>query len=273
MKLSTEGTADRPKLQGPEETALYLRQFHNELAKQLHDSNFLFFNYGLADWGDPYEWVRPRDHAYRYALNLVRRTLSSLDLEGKTVLDISSGRGGNCYYLLNYSAARFICGLDYCEDYLLFSRQTFSDARLAFAAGDACRLPFADGSADVILNVQSSHCYADLGVFLSEAYRVLKPGGTLAYADAWDLAQFPLEWGVRKQQLAQSEFKFAYAEEIGTGVSLAIRQEDGFGATFLKASSTMNKAPFLSMTNTLKEIESSLSEHRSSYWIYRLTKS
>jgi ubiquinone/menaquinone biosynthesis C-methylase UbiE len=49
--------------------------------------------------------------------------------------------------------------------------------------GDAQRLPFADASFDVVLNVEASHCYPDFPGFLDEVARVLKPGGRFGHAD------------------------------------------------------------------------------------------
>ena len=36
---------------------------------------------------------------------------------------------------------------------------------------------------DIVLNVESSHCYGDINVFLSEVTRVLKPGGCFLWCD------------------------------------------------------------------------------------------
>jgi ubiquinone/menaquinone biosynthesis C-methylase UbiE len=44
-------------------------------------------------------------------------------------------------------------------------------------------MPFDGGMFDVVLNVESSHCYGDIDVFLSEVKRVLKPGGYFLWCD------------------------------------------------------------------------------------------
>merc|ERR1719335_1617700 len=44
-------------------------------------------------------------------------------------------------------------------------------------------LPFADGSMDVVLCIESSHCFADFERFLAEVRRVLRPGGRFSLAD------------------------------------------------------------------------------------------
>ena len=44
-------------------------------------------------------------------------------------------------------------------------------------------MPFDNDSYDVIINVESSHCYPSIPQFLSEVKRVLKPGGFFAWTD------------------------------------------------------------------------------------------
>jgi SAM-dependent methyltransferase len=41
----------------------------------------------------------------------------------------------------------------------------------------------ADASFDVVVNVESSHCYPDAARFFAEVARVLRPGGMLVFAD------------------------------------------------------------------------------------------
>ena len=54
---------------------------------------------------------------------------------------------------------------------------------LSFKNGDAEKIPFQDNSFDVILNVESSHCYGNMANFIAEVYRVLKPNGKFSWAD------------------------------------------------------------------------------------------
>src|SRR5437667_10140454 len=54
---------------------------------------------------------------------------------------------------------------------------------LRFRHGDAEHLPFPEAMFDAVINIESSHCYGDMGRFLREGYRVLRPGGYLLWAD------------------------------------------------------------------------------------------
>ncbi len=40
-----------------------------------------------------------------------------------------------------------------------------------------------NGSFDIVLNIEASHCYGDMSQFLAEVARVLRPGGLFLFAD------------------------------------------------------------------------------------------
>src|SRR4030042_1684299 len=54
---------------------------------------------------------------------------------------------------------------------------------LSFSCGKAESLPFEKDAFDVVINVESSHCYATLGNFLKEVHRVLRLNGYFLLAD------------------------------------------------------------------------------------------
>ena len=54
---------------------------------------------------------------------------------------------------------------------------------LAFVCGDAQSMPFPASSFDAVVNIESSHCCESMDTFLSEVYRVLRPGGRFFFAD------------------------------------------------------------------------------------------
>lgn len=58
------------------------------------------------------------------------------------------------------------------------------DDRISFKYADCSRsLPFADGSIDAVVNIESACHYSDRGRFLHEVHRILKPGGRIAAMD------------------------------------------------------------------------------------------
>ena len=44
-------------------------------------------------------------------------------------------------------------------------------------------MPFEDNAFDVVINVESSHCYASMEKFLNEVKRVLKPNAAFLFCD------------------------------------------------------------------------------------------
>jgi SAM-dependent methyltransferase len=79
--------------------------------------------------------------------------------------------------------AASVVGVDLSAPALRFCRTAPSAVPAAFVQGDAQAVPLADACADVLLNVESSCCYPDIEAFYREVARLLRVGGTFAYAD------------------------------------------------------------------------------------------
>ncbi len=205
---------------------------YESLVSSLPDPRFVFLNYGLAE-ADPAAsaWIRKEDRPYRYHLSLVRRVIGNTLTSGKQVLEIGSGRGGNCAYLAGYGGARRVWGMDRSAAHARFSRERHGTERTEFLVGDAERLPFADRSFDVVLNLESAHCYGDFESFLSEVHRVLRPEGTFCFADVWDWDGLSVDWPRREAQLRDSSLALQSREDITGDVLRSLQQPDGMAAT------------------------------------------
>ena len=94
--------------------------------------------------------------------------------------------------MLRYLEPRSVTGVDLVEANIAAAQRVFKDSRLRFVHANAEKLPLVDDSADVVLSVESSHCYRSFAAFLSEVRRVLRPGGFFALADHRPLKP---EWG------------------------------------------------------------------------------
>jgi SAM-dependent methyltransferase len=123
------------------------------------------------------------DEPYRYPIQLYHRVAGQTDLEGKQVLEVSSGHGGGASYLMRTLHPASYIGLDLNPRAVAFCAERHSVPGLTFALGDAENLPFADESFDAVVNVEASHCYPRFPRFLDEVARVLRPGGRFLYAD------------------------------------------------------------------------------------------
>lgn len=145
----------------------------------------VFMNYGYAPISadEPPVELLAEDEQDRYCIQLYHRIASAVDLRGREVLEVGCGRGGGASYVARYLGPRSMTGVDFARIAIDFCRRHHRRDGLRFERADAEALPFPDASFDTVLNVESSHCYPDVDRFLAEAARVLRPGGSLLFAD------------------------------------------------------------------------------------------
>lgn len=134
-------------------------------------------NYGYAEAG---EAAADMD---RFGLALYAAVAGGGELTDSDVLEVGCGRGGGTAHVFERFAPATMTGVDLARTAVDQARRRHGRPGLSFRVGDAQRLPFADGSFDAVVNVESSHCYPDVPRFLAEVARVLRPGGMLLMAD------------------------------------------------------------------------------------------
>ena len=147
---------------------------YNEFMKLTHPA-FIWMNFGMD--GADFSWLRPEDVEWKYQVNLARYNLRGIDLTGKRFLDTGSGRGGNCWYVKRYHAASRVVGLEQNKAQVNWCRDRFRDSGIEFKRGDAQKMPFRDGSFDVVSNLESAGHYPDRQRFYRGVYRALSPSG------------------------------------------------------------------------------------------------
>lgn len=99
-------------------------------------------------------------------------------------LDVATGTGNTAFALAPH--VRRVVGLDVTREMLDEARRLADERQIAnteWVIGDACRLPFADGTFDLYTVRAAPHHFADIDAFLAEAYRVLKPKHDAAFVD------------------------------------------------------------------------------------------
>jgi SAM-dependent methyltransferase len=166
---------------------LLWRGWYDFLATRYPDQRWTFMNYGYrapeADGALPPLPLEAADEDDRSCIQLYDVVARGAPIAGRELLEVGCGRGGGAAYVARRLDARRVVAVDLSPRAVALCRRRFAHPRLSFQVGDAERLPFGDASFDVVLNVESSHCYGHFDAFLREARRVLRPDGHLAHAD------------------------------------------------------------------------------------------
>jgi SAM-dependent methyltransferase len=177
---------------------------------------FTVLNYGFSS--EPEDSVLSRDEPEFYCLRLYEHTLRDTPLAATEVLEVSCGRGGGASFVARTYRPNRLVGVDMSSENVRLARDRAARG-LEFRVGNAERLDFADGSFDVVLNIESSHLYDDRTRFFAEAFRVLRPGGHFLYTDGC--------WADDdcSEDLLAAGFELLERREITTNVLRALRRD------------------------------------------------
>lgn len=169
------------RISGRMRSALW-RWWYNSLARRDQDGALLFMNYGYADPALQVS-LEAADEPYRYPIQLYEQTVAGIALAGKTVVEVGCGRGGGASYLARTHQPTRMVGVDLSQEAIAWCRSFHKAPNAEWCHGSASALPLEDASVDVVVNVESSHCYPSMADFVAEVVRVLRPGGEFAFCD------------------------------------------------------------------------------------------
>ena len=202
---------------------LLWRSWYQFLARRYRDQRWTFMNYGYhPPQGMAPLALHPEDEADRSCIQLYRLVAGAVDLTGRDVLELSSGRGGGASFVFRYLRPRRMVGIDVSPLAVAFSRARHAVPGLSFEVGDAERLNLAAASFDTVLNVESSHCYGDLSAFLREVRRVLRPNGYFLYADFRSHTELDAWY----EELRATGLRLVLDQDITRGVVAALDADD-----------------------------------------------
>ncbi len=109
----------------------------------------------------------------------MNRLIPFTEARGKRLLEIGHGIGSD---LLTFAeAGAEVYGVDITEEHHRLAKKNFAlhEQKVELRLGDAAALDFPDASFDIVYSFGVLHHTPDTVRCLSEAYRVLRPGGTL----------------------------------------------------------------------------------------------
>lgn len=161
------------------------RWWYQVLANQYQKPDWSFMNYGFVPLQPEISNLdlAESDENNRYFIQLYHHVATPANVEGKKVLEVGSGRGGGAAYIARYLKPEKMIGVDFSANNIKVASKIHQLPNLSFQQGDAEALPFEDNVFDVVVNVESSHCYGSMEKFIQEVSRVLKTGGIFSWAD------------------------------------------------------------------------------------------
>lgn len=144
-----------------------------------------FFNGGYLPLADDLlqlpEVKGEEPNAMMYHL-VAQSLVADLDLAPETVLDVGCGQGGGMFYLSRLFPKARLTGTDRNRSVTRMARRKFAaEKRMNFKKATGDKLAFGDESFNFVLSV-GAPTYFGLSRYISEAARVVKPGGVVAFS-------------------------------------------------------------------------------------------
>lgn len=193
------------------------------LAKFVPAQDWHFMDYGYEpNVGEPALELK-ESVLQRYPLQMYHYLAMKTSLVNKDVLEVGSGRGGGARYLAGAMNPNSYVGLDLAQSAVDLANKIHRQSNLKFVQGSAEEIPVESNSMDVVINVESSHCYGSVDKFLSEVKRVLKPNGYLLMVDFRNEVK---NMELFQEQIKNSGLELVQEENISKNVIAAIEAEN-----------------------------------------------
>lgn len=171
----------------PRQRGDLMHEWYEHLAQEHREPGWMFMNFGYAEPGAAGK--RAADPLGTSAA-MYRRLAEPLEPRGRRLLEVGCGRGGGAFMVMRWFRPVSLHAIDRSEHSIALCRRLYPLPGLVFETASAEALPYADESFEGVLNVESSHCYADFDRFVAEVHRVLVPGGRFAIADVRSADKF-----------------------------------------------------------------------------------
>ena len=174
-------------------------------------------------------WAHDQDHFGGLAANDALADLAGIG-PGSRVADFCAGLGGPARYYAHTRGAE-VTGVELTPARVAgaseLSRLVGLQDRVRVVHGDVTQVPLPDGAFDAVVSQEALLHVPDKGAALAEAWRVLRPGGRLAFSD-WachaplDADDAALMWqGMAAQTLQSLDGYRALLERAGfTGIAI-----------------------------------------------------
>jgi SAM-dependent methyltransferase len=161
-----------------------IKQGSNPAARVYESIGPDFFLALAPGWLNLGLWEGPgtEDEAPQACQRLVR-TLASALPAGGVIADVGNGLGTQDPLIAEVTRPRRLVAVNITQWQLEAGRDRLRQAAAVPVAGDATRLPIADGRLDGLISVEAAFHFQSRKAFFAECYRVLRPGGVLSISD------------------------------------------------------------------------------------------
>jgi len=209
-------------------------QLYDILCWLIPSTEWKHMNWGYASLnkdGIMLKSLKAEDEADRYSIQLYHFMSTAMgtfnNLEGKTLMEVSSGRGGGLDYIARYLNPKKCIGVDISEVQTAYCKKIYQhNPKIDFVLGDSQKLSkikeLEEEQLDIVINVESGHCYPNFKKFIQEVEKVLVPGGHFAYSDFRPAH----EWASVEEELRSTSMKVVKKEIISENVMHALKLDE-----------------------------------------------
>lgn len=159
---------------------------NDAFAGEPFDAHLRFLNFGYRPL-DSEGRLGPRLGAAfpnRDSAQLLFQVIGDAEIDGRDIVEIGCGRGGNLWLLRRTHEPASVTGVDLSARCIDFARESVvDDPEARFVVGDAEDVPLGADSADIVLSVETSCTYPHVEAFFREVRRLLRPSGRFLWTD------------------------------------------------------------------------------------------
>lgn len=152
--------------------------FYSDLNTFFESTNVDFMNHGYYP---SYNFIKKEDQDFKNQLSLYLSLFDNLKFTNKNILEVGCGRGGGIKSLNKYFNFTEIHACDLNKKNIEYCNK--NNKNINFKVSNAESLDYEDNYFDIVVNVESSHCYQNFPLFFYEVKRILKPNGIFLYTD------------------------------------------------------------------------------------------
>jgi len=190
--------------------------------EKIGDSPVFFLNHGYSPAYPEFENL-----PFKHQLSLYKKCIEDLDLNNKTVLEVGCGRGGGSKWISeNYNVDMHGC--DITPSHIELCKLNESE-NLHYKFGRADNLPYDSESIDVIISVEASQHFDDLGAFFQMAFYRIKEGGKIVIMDGYGISEKSKSNGMKGidqyKQFAEFWFQDVEIEIVTENVQNACKED------------------------------------------------